>query len=54
MFLNPTQTKEKNKHLHKLFEQIFHIAKIKLNVVGIPFITKCIPTINILNIKLHL
>ena len=32
----------------------FHITDIKHNIIGIPFITKNIPTINILNSKLDI
>ena len=45
---------EQNKILNKPFKQIFHITDIKHNIIGIPFITKYIPTINILNSKLHI
>ena len=54
MFLLPTRTMEQNKILKKPFKQIFHITDIKHNIVGIPFITKYIPTINILNSKIHI
>ena len=43
---------EQNKILNKPFKQIFHITDIKHNIVGIPFISKYIPTINILNSKI--
>ena len=52
LFLVPTKTMEQNKLLNKPFEQIFHITDIKHNIIGIPFITKFIPTINILNRKI--
>ena len=52
LFLLPTRTMEQNKILKKPFKQIFHITDIKHNIIGIPFISKYIPTINILNIKL--
>ena len=52
--LVPTRTMEQNKILNKPFKQTFHITAIKHNIIGIPFITKCIPTINILNSKLHI
>ena len=42
-----------NKFLTKPFKQTFHITDIKYNIVGIPFITKYIPTINISNSKTH-
>ena len=45
---------EQNKILNKPFKQTFHITDIKRNIIGIPFITKYIPTINILNSKLHI
>ena len=54
LFLVPTRTMEQNKILNKPFKQIFHITDIKHNIIGIPFITKYIPTINILNSKLHI
>ena len=54
LFLVPTRTMEQNKILNKLFKQTFHITDIKHNIIGIPFITKCIPTINILNSKIHI
>ena len=53
LFLVPTRTMEKNKILNKPFKQIFHFTDIKHNIIGIPFITKYIPTINILNSKIH-
>ena len=54
LFLVPTRTMEQNKILNKPFKQIFHITDIKHNIIGIPFITKHIPTINILNSKIHI
>ena len=51
-FLLPTKTMEQNKILNKPFKQLFHITDIKHNIIGIPFISKYIPTINILNSKL--
>ena len=45
---------EQIKLLNKLFKQIFHIKDIKHNFVGIPLITKYIPTNNIVNSKLHI
>ena len=45
---------EQNKILNKPFKQTFHITVFKHNIIGIPFITKYIPTINILNSKLHI
>ena len=43
---------EQNKILNKPFKQIIHITDIKHNIIGIPFISKYIPTINILNSKI--
>ena len=43
---------EQSKILNKPFKQIFHITDIKYNIIGIPFISKYIPTINILNSKI--
>ena len=54
LFLVPTRTMEQNKILNKPFKQTFHITDIKQNLIGLPFITKYIPTINILNSKLHI
>ena len=53
LFLVPTRTMEQNKILNKQFKQTFHITDIKHSIIGIPFITKYIPTINILNSKIH-
>ena len=53
-FLVPTRTMEQNKILNKPFKQTFHLTDIKHNIIGIPFITKYIPTKNILNRKLHI
>ena len=53
-FLVLTRTMEQNKNLNKPFKQTFHITDIKHNIIGIPFITKYIPTINILNSKIHI
>ena len=52
LFLLPTRTMEQNKILNRPFKQIFHITDIKHNIIGIPFISKYIPTINILNSKI--
>ena len=54
LFLVPTRTMEQNKILNKPFKQTFHITDIKHNIIGIPFITKYTPTINILNSKIHI
>ena len=45
---------EQNKILTKQLKQTFQITDIKHNIIGIPFITKYIPTINILNSKIHI
>ena len=47
-FLSPLEQR------NKPFKQTFHITDIKHNIIGIPFITKYIPTINILNSKIHI
>ena len=52
LFLLPTRTMEQNKNLSKPIKQIFHITDIKHNIIGIPFISKYIPTIKILNSKI--
>ena len=52
LFVVPTRTMEQNKILNKLLKQTFHITDIKHNISGIPFITKYIHTINILNSKI--
>ena len=52
LLLLPTRTMEQNKILNKPFKQIFHITVIKHNIIGISFISKYIPTINILNSKI--
>ena len=59
LFLVPTRTMEQNKILNKPFKQTFHITDIKHNIIGISFITNnkyqlIIPTINILNSKIHI
>ena len=54
LFLLPTRTMKQNKILNKPLKQTFHIIDIKHNIIGIPFITKYIPTINILNSKKHI
>ena len=51
VFLVPTKKMEQNKLLNKPFKQTFHITDIKHNIIGIPFITKNIPTSNILDSK---
>ena len=52
LFFVPTKTMEQNKILTKPFKQTFHITDIKHNIIGIPFITKNNPTINIINSKI--
>ena len=52
LYLVPNRTMEQNKLLHKPFKQTFHITDIKHNVIGNPFITKYIPTINVLDSKI--
>ena len=53
LVLVPKRTMEQNKILNKPFKQTFHITDIKHYIIGIPFIIKYIPTINIINSKLH-
>ena len=45
---------EQNKLLNKPIKQIFHITDIKHNIIGIPLITKYIPTNNILDKKIDI
>ena len=46
---------EQNKFINKPFKQIFHKnTDIKHNIIGIPFITKYIPTIKILDSKINI
>ena len=52
LFLLPPRTMEQNKILNRPFEQTFHVTDIKHNIIGILFISKYIPTINILNSKI--
>ena len=54
LFLVPTKTMEQNKLLNKPFKQTFHITDIKPINIGIPFITKYIPTNNILDSKINI
>ena len=54
LLLLPTRTMEQNKVMSKPFKQTFHITDIKHNIIGITFVTKCIPAINILNSKIHI
>ena len=42
---------EQNKLLNKPIKPTFHVTDIKHNIIGIPFITKYIPTISILDSK---
>ena len=53
-FLVPTRTMERNKLMSKSFKQTFQITDIKHNIIGIPFITKYLPTIIILNSRTHI
>ena len=53
LLLLSTRTMEQNKILNKPFKQIFHITDNKHNIIGIPFISKYIPTNNILISKIH-
>ena len=45
---------EHNKLMSKPFKQTSHITDIKHNIIGIPFITKYIPTVNILSSRNHI
>ena len=55
LFPVPTRTIEQNKIFSKPFKQTFHITDIKHNIIGLPFLTKYIPTKkNILNSKIHI
>ena len=45
---------EQNKLLNKPFNQIFHITDKKHKIIGIPFITKYIPTIYIIDSKIYI
>ena len=45
---------KQKKILTKPFKQTLHITDIKHKIIGIPLITKYIPTINILNSKIHI
>ena len=45
---------EQNKILNKPFKQMFHITDIEHNTIRIPFSSKYIRTINILNSKIHI
>ena len=54
LFLVPTRTMEQNKLMSKPFKQTFHISDIKNNIIGLPFITQYIPTIKILNSRIHI
>ena len=51
--LIPNRTSEQVKLLNAPFKQTFHITGKNYNFVEIPFITKQIPTIIVLNSKLH-
>ena len=50
----PQEQWNKIRFLNKPFKQIFHITDIKHNIIAIPFISKYIPTINILNSQIHI
>ena len=54
LFLVPTRTIEQNKLMSKPFKQTFHITDIKHHIIGIPFITKYLPIINILDSKINI
>ena len=45
---------EQNKLLNNPFKQTFHITDINHNIIGIPFTTNFIPTINILDSKTNI
>ena len=45
---------KQNKLLNEPVKQIFHITDIKHNIIGIPFITKYKPNINILDSKINI
>ena len=45
---------EQSRLLNKPFKQTFHITDIKHKIIGTPFITKYIPTINILDSKINI
>ena len=45
---------EQNKRFNKPFKQTFQITDMKHNIIGITFITKNIPTINILDSKKYI
>ena len=51
--LIPTRKMEQNKLLLKPFKKILRKTDIKHKISGVPFITKNIPTTNILNSKLQ-
>ena len=53
-FLVPTRTMEQNKIMSKPFKQTFHVTDIKHNIIGIPLITKKIPSIKILKRRIHI
>ena len=54
IFLVSTKTMEQKKLLNKPFKRTFHITDIKHNIIEIPFITKYIPTVKILDSKNHI
>ena len=55
-FLVPTRTMEQNTLMSKPFKQTFQITDIKHNhnIIGISFITKYKPMINVLNSRIHI
>ena len=54
LFLVATRLMEQNKLISRQFKQTFHITDIKQKNIGIPFITTYIPSINILNKRIHI
>ena len=52
LYLVPFKTMEQYKLLNKPFKQTFYITDIKHNIIGIPCVTKLIPTIKILNSRI--
>ena len=53
LFFVPARTMEQIKLLSKPFKRTFHITDIKRKIIGIPFITKYIPTKKFLNSRIH-
>ena len=52
--LYPPEQWNKKILMSKPFKQTFHITDIKHNIITIAFITKYIPTISILKIRIHI